>query len=291
VLFPYFGGKSKVAPLVWEHLGDPECYIEPFGGSLAVLLARPTTPKVEIAVDLDGLLVNFWRSVQREWPSMQTYLTGAVHEIDLRAKHQALIEARDVVTDKLAADPEWCNPMLAAWWWEGISSYLGSGFGHRPARQRPHIDRSLKGVWANRMTDEKVEWVMRRLANVVLLSGDWSEGWKRACTPAIVKRFHRGTGVFLDPPYADEERQKGLYAADGHLHDQVVAWALDLPRHVRVVIAGYGDEYPELRGWQQVVWKAPNGYAQENNQRRRKEILYVRRQVRTIARAATPVPD
>lgn len=289
MLFPYFGGKSKVAPLVWEHLGDPECYIEPFGGSLAVLLSRPTVPRTEIAVDLDGLLVNFWRSVQQEWPSMQTYLTGAVHEIDLRAKHQALIEARVVVTDKLAADPEWCNPMLAAWWWEGISSYLGSGFGHRPARQRPHIDRSLKGAWANGMSDEKVEGVVRRLANVVLLSGDWEEGWKRACTPAIVKRFNRGVGVFLDPPYSGD-RASGLYAEDQSLRERIVEWGLEMihqHRHLKVVIAGYSSEYPELvrAGWQVVTWGAPNGYAGGGNKRREGEVLYVSARKRTIPRS------
>lgn len=39
--FPYFGGKSHVAPIVWQAFGDPRHYIEPFCGSCAVLLARP----------------------------------------------------------------------------------------------------------------------------------------------------------------------------------------------------------------------------------------------------------
>lgn len=39
--FPWFGGKRKVAPEVWAALGDPDNYIEPFAGSLAVLLNRP----------------------------------------------------------------------------------------------------------------------------------------------------------------------------------------------------------------------------------------------------------
>ena len=37
--FPWFGGKSKVAGLVWERFGDVANYVEPFAGSLAVLLA------------------------------------------------------------------------------------------------------------------------------------------------------------------------------------------------------------------------------------------------------------
>lgn len=30
--FPYFGGKRRVAELVWSRLGDPINYIEPFAG-------------------------------------------------------------------------------------------------------------------------------------------------------------------------------------------------------------------------------------------------------------------
>jgi len=38
--FPYFGGKSKIAHIVWQALGQPPVYIEPFFGSGAVLLSR-----------------------------------------------------------------------------------------------------------------------------------------------------------------------------------------------------------------------------------------------------------
>ena len=284
MLFPYFGGKTKIAAQVWDHLGDPECYIEPFAGSLAVLLARPTTACTEIAVDLDGLLVNFWRCIQQCWPEVQTFLTGMVAESDLRAKHNALLGVRDFINEKLV-DPVWCDPLLAAWWWEGISSYLGSGFGHRPARQRPHIDRSLKGAWANGMTDAKVEWVVQRLANVVLLAGDWQDAWKRSATPAIINRFNRGVGVFLDPPYAGD-RSAGLYAEDQSLNQQITEWCLLQPRHVKVVVAGYDNEYPALKvaGWNVISWKAPNGYAGKTNKRRGAEVLYVKRDRRVIPR-------
>lgn len=40
--FPYFGGKRRAAPIIWAALGDPAGYVEPFAGSAAVLLARPT---------------------------------------------------------------------------------------------------------------------------------------------------------------------------------------------------------------------------------------------------------
>ena len=42
--FPYYGGKARLAPQIWERLGNPEVYVEPFAGSLACLLARPDGP-------------------------------------------------------------------------------------------------------------------------------------------------------------------------------------------------------------------------------------------------------
>lgn len=40
--FVWFGGKRRVADQVWAALGDVDNYVEPFAGSLAVLLGRPT---------------------------------------------------------------------------------------------------------------------------------------------------------------------------------------------------------------------------------------------------------
>ena len=42
--FPWFGGKKHAAPHVWSALGDVDHYVEPFAGSLAVLLQRPFKP-------------------------------------------------------------------------------------------------------------------------------------------------------------------------------------------------------------------------------------------------------
>jgi hypothetical protein len=39
--WPWFGGKADAAELVWSALGDVDHYVEPFAGSLAVLLRRP----------------------------------------------------------------------------------------------------------------------------------------------------------------------------------------------------------------------------------------------------------
>ena len=65
--FVWFGGKRRVAPQVWEALGDVDNYVEPFAGSLAVLLGRPHDlsdgqRRAETVNDADGMLANFWRT-------------------------------------------------------------------------------------------------------------------------------------------------------------------------------------------------------------------------------------
>jgi hypothetical protein len=55
--FPWFGGKRKVASLVWERLGEVKHYIEPFFGGGTVSTAsrsRSTRPRERAAAALAG---------------------------------------------------------------------------------------------------------------------------------------------------------------------------------------------------------------------------------------------
>lgn len=58
--FAYFGGKTTVADRIAALLPDHGHYVEPYCGSLAVLLAKQPA-KMETVNDLDHELVNFWR--------------------------------------------------------------------------------------------------------------------------------------------------------------------------------------------------------------------------------------
>nr|WP_304459259.1 DNA adenine methylase [Alicyclobacillus sendaiensis] len=54
----WFGGKSKLAPLIVARMPPHKVYVEPFGGAAHVIAAKPTAD-IEVYNDIDGDLVNF----------------------------------------------------------------------------------------------------------------------------------------------------------------------------------------------------------------------------------------
>src|SRR5690606_3844003 len=64
--FSYYGGKTTLAPQIADLLPEHDHYVEPFAGSLAVLLAKDVS-RCETVNDLDGDLMTFWR-VLRDSP-------------------------------------------------------------------------------------------------------------------------------------------------------------------------------------------------------------------------------
>lgn len=125
--FPYFGGKSKVAFQVWERLGDVRNYIEPFCGSAAVLLARPSESGVETVNDYDCFIANFWRAVRHDPEEVVEYADWPVNETDLHARHRWLV-SRDEFRERMRTDPEYFDAKVAGWWVWGACCWIGSGW-------------------------------------------------------------------------------------------------------------------------------------------------------------------
>jgi DNA adenine methylase len=131
--WPWFGGKSDAAPAVWAALEDVHHYVEPFAGSLAVLLRRPHLANrpyhSETVNDIDGLLVNAWRAMRADPRGMAEAASWPVSEADLTARHLALVAWKESgALERLMADPEWHDTRMAGWWVWGQSCWIGSGW-------------------------------------------------------------------------------------------------------------------------------------------------------------------
>lgn len=132
--FPWFGGKSRVAKPVWERFGNVSNYVEPFAGSLAVLLARPHAPRVETVNDLDCFVANFWRAMSIAPDQVAEAADWPVNEADLHARHRRLhahvaeLGGMEAWRKRFHDDPEYCLPWVAGWWVWGLSCWIGDNW-------------------------------------------------------------------------------------------------------------------------------------------------------------------
>lgn len=129
--FPYFGGKSRAAELIWSRLGNIGNYVEPFAGSLAVLLARPHEARIETVNDRDCYLANFWRALKAEPRKVAHYADWPVSEADMQARHKWLCQ-RAKFRERMLKEPNYFDAKVAGWWVWGISQWIGAGWCSRP---------------------------------------------------------------------------------------------------------------------------------------------------------------
>lgn len=263
--FPWFGGKFLAADLVWRAFGDVPNYVEPFAGSLAVLLARPGgAGKVETANDKDGLIANFWRATRSQPDEVARYADWPVNEADLHARHRWLVESAPSLFEQLVADPDYSDAKVAGWWVWGICTWIGNGWCHpdvrlerrrpvlsnanghgvhaiyrnlpsvgapgsgvhAPSRKKPLTHRN-KGIHRDGATADMFEILSHRLRNVRVCCGDWARVLGRSTLGIDTAHGMTPCGVLLDPPYAHELRHKQLYREDDPtVSADVRAWAI-----------------------------------------------------------------
>ncbi len=152
--FPWFGGKSRAAPIIWGAFGDVKNYVEPFGGSLATLLARPGGPgKVETVNDLDAWVANFWRAVAADPEAVAAACDWPVNETDLHARHKWLLGQTEW-RRKMLDDPDHFDAKIAGWWVWGCCAWIGSGWcadRGKPSEKLPRRDSGASGVHSQRV--------------------------------------------------------------------------------------------------------------------------------------------
>lgn len=150
--FPWFGGKRRVANVVWQAIGaDVPNYVEPFFGSGAVLLARPGGPgKIETANDRDRYVTNFWRAIVADPWGVAAYCDWPVNEADLHARHKWLVNQHEF-RERMHQDPGYYDVRVAGEWVWGLSQWIGAGWCVEPQNHKhPKLDGIGKGVHSER---------------------------------------------------------------------------------------------------------------------------------------------
>jgi len=296
--FPYFGGKSRVSAEVWSRFGKVDSYVEPFFGSGAVLLGRPSPSGVETVNDIDGMLCNFWRAVRHSPDAVAEFADWPVSEVDLHARHMVLVEERAGLTERLLVDPDYYDARLAGWWAWGASCWIGDGWcsGQGPwvreggrmvkggaglgvNRGLPNLGDAGRGVNrklprlgdAGRLNDW-MRALSARLRHVRIACGSWDRVMGYSVT--VRGASHPGVaGIFLDPPYAAGNMD---YSAGGMglgVADDVRAWCLEQGsrRDMRIALCGHGSEHSalEAEGWSRYEWQTKGGYGTSDEARAR----------------------
>jgi len=257
--FAYYGGKTTLAERIASLLPSHAHYVEPFAGSLAVLLAKAPA-RMETVNDLDGNLMTFWR-ILREHPDELMRLCALTPHS--RAEHQAAYDLDSAPTDLERARRVWVALT------QGRGNTLrrtGWRYFEDPGRRGPMAMPGYLDAYVGRMPA-----AAERLANVSL-----------ECRPAldVITAYgqHDEVLIYADPPYLGTVRSSRQYAVEMS-HDEEHSIMLDALRSCRsaVVLSGYASAlYDEdLVDWHRIEFAAFTGQANTNG--RRTEVLWSNR--------------
>ena len=259
----YIGGKTALADRIVDLLPPHEHYVEPFAGSLAVLLAKPPS-KLETVNDGDKALMAFWAVLRDRPGDLERVCALTPHS---RAEHQVSLTTAD---DELElARRAWTRLT------QGRSGSLGRKTGWRFYENPAGTSFSMPDYLSRYVA--RIAPAAARIARVSL-----------ECRPAVdvIRAYgrHPGVLIYADPPYLDsvrevsrEKRRGNSYACEMRTEEdhRELAEALREAR-AAVVLSGYdSDLYAELFGdWDrtEIAAFAGNGADQD-----RTEVLWSNR--------------
>jgi DNA adenine methylase len=241
--FPYVGGKTTLGPRIAALLPEHKHYVEPFAGSLAVLLAKAPS-LMETVNDLDADLMTFWRVLREQPDELQQACALTPHS---RAEYDAARNRPDDLDDLERARRVWTvlaqsrTGTLRTAGWRHFQA-TGGSYAGMPGYLRGYVDRM--GAAVQRL--QRVSLECRPALNVV-------EDYGR----------HEEVLLYVDPPYLGTARkwdrlyQLDMPGGDDHraLLDALLACS------AAVVLSGYASPLYDdaLAGWDRVEMAASTG--------------------------------
>jgi DNA adenine methylase len=261
--FAYYGGKTSLAERIVSLFPPHRHYVEPFAGSLAVLLAKPRS-QFETVNDLDEDLVTFWRVLRERGDELATVCALTPHS---RAEHAASFDLS--IEDELErARRVWVRLSQGR---GGMLRRTGWRFYRDAARRTGSMP------WTLNSYVDRIWEATERLAGVSL-----------ECRPALrlIEDYgqHESVLLYVDPPYLGTTRGWG----NQYQHEmRGEAEHRQLAEHLRacaaaVVLSGYHSPlYDELYGdWHRAEMAAYTGQGGSAGRGgERTEVLWSNRQL------------
>lgn len=243
-LAPWYGSKRTLAPRIIRQFGPHTTYVEPFAGSLAVLLAKEPA-RHEIVSDLHADLVNLLRvlcdreSAERLHgfvslvPYCETLYLEACERLRTSTDGDPVERARDYLLTS----------------WQGRNGLCGcENIGNTMARRMTAGGGSGPVRWRS-VCDSLPYWHLRLQA---------VEFHQRCAHETLLNvRDESGTVIYCDPPYVKETRTSVRYTHDFADDDHAkLATALARFRCARVIVSYYRSDITDAlyTGWHRIDW-------------------------------------
>jgi DNA adenine methylase len=252
---PYYGGKTTIGARISDLFPPHDHYVEPFAGSLAVLLAKKPS-RMETVNDLDQRLMTFWRVLRERPTELQRYCALTPHS---RAEHDAAYEDSDDELEQ--ARRVWvCLAQGRA----GTLKKTGWRYYIDPAGSSTSMPGYLAGYV------DRIAAAVERLSAVSL-----------ECRPAldVIKAYGAQPKalLYVDPPYLGSTRMRNYRLEMPAEADHRELAAVLSAAKSAVVLSGYHSPlYDELYdGWYRREIETMTGQANEWQQRT--EVLWSNR--------------
>lgn len=211
--FPYVGGKTNLADWIISQIPEHTVYVEPFGGSAAVLLNKPRSP-VEVFNDRDGDVVHFFEVARERPDELAEWCRRTPFSEELH--NEWMSEFYNVVRpdDPLERAGRW---MFLRYTQFG-GKYSGpSGF----KRDTPRCRQGASSPW--RDAPNRVDAVCDRFQGVSIQNADYTEVIGRYDSPETV--------FYTDPPYLGKE---DTYRVDDFDHAELAGELEDIEGYALV---------------------------------------------------------
>lgn len=248
-LFPWPGGKAKVAPVVWSRFGLVDEYWEPFVGSAAVFLARPGGRYGrEILNDHNSDVVNVHQTAKLDPTGLVEHLETPLSHVAMEVNARILRQQRTSLSRMLRSALDYCDTRLAALF---LVNACGQMRQERYSAPHPVLSANGgQGVFSQGARPHQapiISAISKRLHGVEIQCRDW-----RTISLWIKPREVGVTGVFLDPPYDGTAR--ATYGCR-NVAQGVRRWAIKHGEHpnMRIALCGRKLEMPDSWSFHQLT--------------------------------------